>query len=133
MSIVAILGYLVYFIILINFFRSISVIRNPVREGIGITKPTVNIHMLSFISLIVIPLVGLPPLHLVWMIPLSFLFGYYSYVAPLSLLNIPGALYARLVCIGIQYEEIFKEKIIEKGFEEITNRYLDSIKSEDKK
>jgi hypothetical protein len=83
--------------------------------------------MLSFISIIAVPLIGLSPFHLVWMIPISCLLGYYSYIFPLSLFNIPGALYARFVCLGIPYNEIFKEKIIEKGFEKLTKDYLNSV------
>ena len=80
MDILAILGYALYLFVLINILRAFKVIREPVKKGIGVTKPTVNIQMLCLLSVIIVPILKLSPFHLLWMIPASYFLGYFSYI-----------------------------------------------------
>ena len=54
------------------------------------------IVLLGVISVIGVLLLPLSPFHLLWWYPVSFAIGMLSLTFPLSLLNIPGQLFANL-------------------------------------
>jgi len=65
------------------------------------TEHTLEVHaLLLTISVIVIPLLSLSPLHLLWMMPASFVLGLASVIFPLNLLWLPASLYGSLWYIG---------------------------------
>jgi uncharacterized membrane protein len=81
-------------------------IRTYVRQGQGVTQQTVNTTMLGFISIIAILLPGISPLHLLWVLPISWLMGTFSLAFPFSLLSIPGRFFGLLCCVGLDKEEV---------------------------
>lgn len=68
------------------------------------TEHTFELHaLLLAVSVAVIPALSLSPLHLLWMIPASFVLGFGSVlIFPLKLLWIPASLYGTLWYIGIR-------------------------------
>ncbi len=66
------------------------------------TEHTFEVHaFLLAVSVVVIPALSLSPLHLLWMVPTSFLLGLASVIFPLNLLWIPASLYGALWYVGI--------------------------------
>jgi tetratricopeptide (TPR) repeat protein len=64
---------------------------------------TFEVHaLLAVVSVIIIPVMNLSPLHLLWMLPASFILGLASMVFPLSLLRLPASLYGSLWYIGVK-------------------------------
>ena len=68
------------------------------------TEHTFEVHaLLLAVSATIIPVLSLSPLHLLWMVPSSFVLGLASVVIlPLKLLWIPASLYGSLWYIGIR-------------------------------
>jgi len=67
------------------------------------TEHTFEVHaFLLAVSVAVIPALSLSPLHLLWMVPASFLLGLASVIFPLRLLWIPASLYGALWYVGIR-------------------------------
>ncbi|MEO8682651.1 MAG: tetratricopeptide repeat protein, partial [Vicinamibacterales bacterium] len=67
------------------------------------TEHTFEVHaLLLALSVAVIPALSLSPLHLLWMVPTSFLLGLASVIFPLRLLWIPASLYGALWYVGIR-------------------------------
>jgi hypothetical protein len=76
-------------------------IRSYVRTGQGVSQQTVNQTMMFGLSLVVVPIFGLSPFHLLWMFPVSFILGTLSFVSPFSLLSVPGRIFGAICCIGL--------------------------------
>jgi hypothetical protein len=76
-------------------------IRSYVRSGQGVSQQTVNQTMMFALSLIIVPIFGLSPFHLLWIFPVSFVFGMLSFVFPFSLLSVPGRTFGTICCIGL--------------------------------
>jgi ABC-type Co2+ transport system permease subunit len=76
-------------------------IRSYVKSGAGVTQMTVNTAMLFAVSVVVIPLTGISPFHLLWMFPVAWLLGTLSLLFPISLLSIPGLVFRAICCIGL--------------------------------
>lgn len=67
------------------------------------TEHTFELHaLLLAVSVAIIPVLSLSPLHLLWMVPTSFLLGLASVIFPLNLLWIPASLYGALWYVGIR-------------------------------
>jgi tetratricopeptide (TPR) repeat protein len=67
------------------------------------TEHTFEVHaLLLAVSVIIIPALSLSPLHLLWMVPTSFLLGLGSVIFPLNLLWLPASLYGALWYVGIR-------------------------------
>ncbi len=65
------------------------------------TEHTFELHaLLLAVSVIVIPAMSLSPLHLLWMVPTSYVLGLASVIFPLNLLWIPASLYGSLWYLG---------------------------------
>jgi hypothetical protein len=60
--------------------------------------------MLFVVCLILIPSLSISPFHVLWMLPVSLVVGLFSLAMPFALLSIPGHLFHRLVCVGIDPE-----------------------------
>lgn len=58
--------------------------------------------LLMAVSLILIPTLSLSPLHLLWMFPVSFMFGPLSFIFPFRLLWPLASLYSSLWYIGLK-------------------------------
>ena len=76
-------------------------IRSYVRSGQGVSQQTVNQTMMFVLSLIIVPILGFSPFHLLWMFPVSFVLGMLSLVFPFSLLSVPGRTFGTICCIGV--------------------------------
>jgi len=76
-------------------------IRSYVRTGHGVSQQTVNQTMMFALSLIIVPIFGLSPFHLLWMFPVGFILGTISLVFPFSLLSVPGRTFGAICCIGL--------------------------------
>lgn len=67
------------------------------------TEHTFETHaFLLAVSVIVIPALSLSPLHLLWMVPASFLLALASMIFPLNFLWVPASLYGTLWYVGIR-------------------------------
>lgn len=67
------------------------------------TEHTFEVHaLLLAVSVAVVPALSLSPLHLLWMVPASFVLGLGSAIFPINLLRIPASLYGALWYIGIR-------------------------------
>ncbi len=80
-------------------------IRSYVRRGQGVSQQTVNQTMMFALSLIIIPIFGFSPFHLLWMFPVSFVLGMLSFVFPFSLLSVPGRTFGAICCIGLTQKQ----------------------------
>lgn len=58
--------------------------------------------LLMVVSLILIPVLSLSPFHLLWMFPVSFMFGPLSFIFPFRLLWPLASLYGSLWYIGLK-------------------------------
>jgi hypothetical protein len=76
-------------------------IRSYVRSGQGVSQLTVNQTMMFAISLIIVPIFGFSPFHLLWMFPVSLILGMLSLFFPFSLLSGPGKTFGTICCIGL--------------------------------
>lgn len=67
------------------------------------TERTFEVHaLLAALSVVVIPVLSLSSLHLLWMLPASFILGLASLIFPLNLLWIPASFYGSLWYIGVR-------------------------------
>jgi hypothetical protein len=105
-----IVGYIVYGVGVVLAITWIIGIRTHSNSGQGVTMPTVNSTMLFIVSLVVVVAFELSPFHLLWMYPVSFVLGMLSLAFPLSLLSIPGNILAFIACIGLDQQEIQRNK-----------------------
>ncbi|GAB1235462.1 hypothetical protein [Ferrigenium sp. UT5] len=85
-------------------------VRQNTSTGFGVTIQTTNTAMLFTAQAIVVGAFDLNPLHFLWMIPVSFIFGSLSLIAPFSLLSPVGNLYGRLCCLGLDAEVVAQNK-----------------------
>jgi len=92
-------------------------IRSGVRQGRPPTKQTVNITMLWALSIAGVFALRESPLHLLWLFPISFAAGFLSLEFPFSLLSIPGSLFGRLCCIGLDEAEIARNAARQQRFQ----------------
>src|SRR6185503_13383820 len=84
-------GVLLWFVgALITMFWACG-IRSYVRTGQGVSQQTVNQTMMFGLSLVVVPIFGFSPFHLLWMFPVSFIVGTLSFALPFSLLSVLGS------------------------------------------
>lgn len=77
-------------------------VRRYVRSGQGISQQTVNQTMLFALSLLVVPVFGLSPFHLLWMFPVAFILGALSLAFPFSTLSVPGRMFGAICCVGLK-------------------------------
>jgi|GEM_PF-914991 len=105
-----IIGYVVYGIGVLLAVGWLIGIRTYTNSGQGVTMSTVNSTLLFIVSLALIPILQLNPLHLLWMYPAGFVLGTLSLVFPFSLLSILGNLVAWIACIGLNQAEITIKK-----------------------
>jgi uncharacterized protein YraI len=112
--------YFVYALCVIITSIWIFGLRTYTLRGTPPMMATINITMLFVVSLIIIPLLSLSPLHLLWMFVCSLIIGFLSIVFPFSLLSIPGQLFYIIACIGLDHEKAVKNhKKVTKVFSEI--------------
>ena len=113
-----IVGYIVYGVAIVLAIVWLVGIRTYTKSGQGVTMPTVNTTMLFIVSLVVVLVLELSPLHLLWMYPASFVLGMLSLAFPFSLLSIPGNIVAFIACIGLNQAEVQKNKVrVRRGVE----------------
>lgn len=104
------IGYVVYVVGLLIAGMWTLGLRTYILRGSTPMSQTVNITMLFIVALVVVPSASLSPLHLLWMFPASWLVGMFSLVFPFSLLSVIGHLFIQLVCIGIDRDQILRDK-----------------------
>lgn len=110
--------YIIYVVGVILALTWMIGIRTYTKSGQGVTMSTVNTTMLFLVSLVVVPILKLSPLHLFWMYPVSFVLGMLSLAFPFSLLSISGNIVAFIACVGLNQEEIQRNKgRIQRGVE----------------
>ncbi len=118
-------GYIIYGVGVLLAAVWLMGIRLHTNSGQGVTMSTINITMLFIVSLALIPVLKLEPLHLLWMYPSSFLLGTLSLMFPFSLLSIPGNLVAKIACVGLNQAEIaIKKERVRKMRELILNENI---------
>jgi hypothetical protein len=85
-------------------------VRKNTWSGFGVTMQTVNQATLFAVQAAVVAILGLNPLHFLWMIPPAFILGAMSLVFPFSLLSILGRVYAGLCCTGLDRDVVERNK-----------------------
>jgi lysophospholipase L1-like esterase len=76
-------------------------IRRRAKMGLGLTRQRLTRRMLVAAAVVSVPALALPPLHVLWLVPASWIIGNLSLTFPLSLLWAPADLYGRLCCLGL--------------------------------
>ena len=105
--------------------RNVYSARARMRAGIGVTWPSLTWVLLWVIAIIYIPMSGRTPYHLMWVLPVSVVFGVLTMplstlLGPLQpLLALPGTLFGYLCAIGIDREEIARNAARETRFREL--------------
>lgn len=126
-------GYIIYGVGVLLATVWLVGIRLHTNSGQGVTMSTVNITMLFIVSLVLVPIIKLEPLHLLWMYPSSFLIGTLSLMFPFSLLSIPGNLLAKIACVGLDQSEIaIKKERINKMRELILSENITAEEAKEK-
>lgn len=77
-------------------------IRTYARSQQEVSQQTVNQTMLFALSLLVVPICGLSPFHLLWMFPAGFVLGALSLVFPFSVLSVPGRIFGAICGVGLR-------------------------------
>ena len=94
-------------------------IRTYVRRGQGVTQQTVNQTALILLAVIVVPLLGLSPFHLIWMLPAAFITGMLSLSFPFSLVSLIGRPFGNLCCLGLDQGEAARNRQRVERFQEL--------------
>ena len=103
-------GYAIYVLCVLVTIGWIVGIRTYTLRGSPPTRQTVNATMLFVVSLALVPLLSLSPFHLLWMFPVSFVFGILSLAFPFSLVSLPGQWFFFLTCIGLDREQALRNQ-----------------------
>lgn len=93
-------------------------IRTYVRKGRPPTNATVNATMIWFAAVVAKFIFKFSAVHFLWIFPISLVLGFLSRRATSFLSNI-GWLFGRLCCIGLNEDEIRKNTLREKRFQEL--------------
>jgi hypothetical protein len=104
------IGYIIYGIAVVLAVIWLWGVRSYTRQGRGVAMQTVNITLLFIVSLVVVSVSGLSPFHLLWMYPASVVVGLLSLAFPFSLLSVPGHLVFWFACIGLNNDEVQRNK-----------------------
>ncbi len=106
LAIMEVLGWILWTIgLLVGLSWSYGV-RTSVQTGQGVQQQTVNQTTLILLAVVVVPLFGLSPLHLLWMLPAAFIVGMLSLEFPFSLVSLIGKPFGELCCLGLNRDEI---------------------------
>ena len=81
-------------------------VRTYVRTGRGVQQQTVNQTTLILVAVFAVPLLGISPFHLLWMLPAAFVIGMLSLAFPFSLVSLIGTPFGELCCLGLDRDEI---------------------------
>jgi hypothetical protein len=76
-------------------------IRRMVRDGDDPPGTPVDMVMLWVVGLLVLLFTGWSPFHLLWYWPAALIVGQFPRTSPFSPLSIPGQLFGRLCCLGV--------------------------------
>ena len=77
-----VLGWILWIIGLIIGLSWAYGVRTYVRTGQGVQQQTVNQTALILLAVVAVPLLGLSPLNLLWMLPAAFVVGMLSLAFP---------------------------------------------------
>lgn len=105
-----VLGWLLWVIGLVVGLSWSYGVRTYVRTGQGVQQQTVNQTTLILLAVIAVPLLGLSPFHLLWMLPAAFVAGMLSVAFPFSLISLIGRPFGELCCIGLDKAEIARNR-----------------------
>lgn len=100
---------IVFLSILLTMLWSAS-IRKKAKLGERAHQGNINSTFLFFISLLVVLIFGLSPLHLLWLFPVSALVGQFYEIFPLFLICFPALYFEKLLYIGINVRERYEMK-----------------------
>ena len=81
-------------------------VRTYVRTGQGVQQATVNQTTLILLAVVAVPLLGLSPFHLLWMLPAAFIVGMLSLAFPFSLVSFIGKPFGELCCLGLNRDAL---------------------------
>ncbi|MDY0388016.1 MAG: hypothetical protein RBT65_12990 [Methanolobus sp.] len=96
------LGFIIFLIAVVLSISWMVGVRKLAREG-GVTQQTVNTSMLfSVFTIYALFADEMWAFNLLWLFPLSWIVGTLSLAFPLSLLWIPGSMYAKVVTLGLR-------------------------------
>ena len=114
-----ILGWILWTIGLVVGLSWSYGVRTYVRTGQGIQQQTVNQTTLILLAVVAVPLLGLSPLHLLWMLPAAFIIGMLSLAFPFSLVSFIGKPFGELCCLGLNRDEIARNRQRVERFQEL--------------
>lgn len=105
-----VLGWILWIIGLIIGLSWAYGVRTYVRTGQGVQQQTVNQTALILLAVVAVPLLGLSPLNLLWMLPAAFVVGMLSLAFPFSLISLIGMPFGELCCLGLSQDEITRNR-----------------------
>ena len=103
---VEVLGWILWTIALVVGLSWSYGVRTYVRTGQGVQQATVNQTTLILLAVVAVPLLGLSPFHLLWMLPAAFIVGMLSLAFPFSLVSIIGKPFGELCCLGLDRDAL---------------------------
>lgn len=101
-----IVGIIVYVFMALLVLTWVLGIRNRIKTGGTWQVQTLVTLFLSVTSLVLVPILKWTPLHLLWMIPASYVVGFLSLMFPFSLLQPFGRLMGMIACVGLSQTEV---------------------------
>jgi len=103
MNVVGIIIYAICILLVIDWFFGV---RDRVRHGGGWQVPTLVILFLSVVAVVLVPVLKWSPLHLLWMIPASYVVSILVPFFPVSLLQPFRIMMGKIACIGLNPMEV---------------------------
>ena len=94
-------------------------VRTYVRTGRGVQQATVNQTALMLVAVVAVPLFGLSPFHLLWMLPAAFIVGMLSLAFPFSVVSLIGKPFGHVCCLGLDRDEIARNRRRLERFQEL--------------
>lgn len=115
-----VLGYFVYVIAFLLFFSFVWGARRSIRTGGSVQIQTLVTTMLFFVSLVLVPIIGLSPFHLLWMFPASMIIGMFTIAGPPFSFLIPfGNMMGKIACVGLDINKVNQNRIRRQNIAEL--------------
>lgn len=118
-AMLVVLGWILWTFALVGGLSWAYGVRTYVRTGRGVTQLTVNQTMLMLAAIAAVPLLGLSPFHLLWMIPAAYIVGMFSLMFPFSLVSLIGRPFGQICCLGLDHDEVTRNTRRVQRFQEL--------------
>ena len=117
------LGWSVFVVGTLIVFAGMWWIRKEIKAGGSVTYAVMCSNLFYCLAILGTLIIGYSPFHLLWIFPLAFLLGFLTLAFPFSEVLIPLArLYGQICCLGLDNEEIERNKARVHRVRELTER-----------